>query len=522
MEKLQKNLILSIDQGTTGTTVMLIDRDLIVKAKATRDYPQHYPKPGWVEHNPEEIWQSTLNAIEDAIAIAARDGGVPDAQTASKPTTQDARGDTNQDAIKHAIAAIGITNQRETTVIWDRKSGKPIHNAIVWQCRRTAERCRDLRDMGHADTLFKKTGLVLDAYFSATKIEWLLDHVPNARQQAEAGALAFGTIDTFLVSRLTGGTVHVTDVSNASRTMLMNLETLAWDDDLLRLFSVPHAILPKIASNAEIYGHTNGVPGLPDGIPIAGMAGDQQAALFGQACFDLGDAKCTYGTGAFVLLNTGSTIRHSTNKLLTTVAWQLNGTTTYALEGSAFIAGAAVQWLRDGLGIIKHSHEIEALAESVPDSGGVSFVPALAGLGAPYWNPDARGVIHGLTRGTTKAHIARATLDGIAHEVADLLDAMTADLGHPLKTLKVDGGASANALLMQTEADLIGTAVIRPKMIETTAFGAAFLAGLGVGLFHSQEEIRRVWQQDRVFTRTLPESEALARRAQWKEVVKKA
>lgn len=491
-----KDIILAIDQGTTGTTVLLIDKNLNVLAKKNTEFPQYYPQPGWVEHDANEIWSCTVGTIQDALAIAGVDPS--------------------------RIAGIGITNQRETTTIWNRKTSQPIHNSIVWQDRRTADICQALIEKDRADFFFQKTGLVLDAYFSGTKIKWMLDHVSGARDAAIKGDLAFGTIDTFLVWKLTNGHSHVTDVSNASRTLLMDLKTLQWDDTLLDLLTVPYELLPEIRSNAEVYGVTHNVPGLPDGIPVSGMAGDQQAALFGQACFKVGEAKCTYGTGAFILLNTGSDIRHSKNRLLTTVAWQLNGKTTYALEGSAFIAGAAVQWLRDGLKIITSSAEVETLAAQVPDSGGVVFVPALAGLGAPYWNPAARGVIHGITRGTTSAHLARATLDGIAHQVDDLLVAMAADLGHPPVELKVDGGACANNLLMQYQADLLGVNVVRPKMIETTAFGSAFLAGLGVGLWKTQDEILQTWKIDRQFNAAISRPEAEKKRSYWKSVVEKA
>ncbi len=492
----RKDLILAIDQGTTGTTVLLVDSSLRVLAKENREFAQYYPQPGWVEHDPEEIWQS----VTDTLVSVVKKSGIDPAR----------------------IAGIGITNQRETTLLWDRKTGKALHRAIVWQCRRTAPRCAELATSGKDALFFKKTGLVLDAYFSGTKLEWLLNAVPGAKQRAEAGELAFGTVDSFLVSRLTRGAVHVTDISNASRTLLMDLKTGAWDPELLSILHIPRAVLPEIRGNAEIYGKTRDIPGLPDGIPIAGMAGDQQAALFGQACFDAGEAKCTYGTGAFVLLNIGETPRLSQHRLLTTVAWRLNGKTTYAFEGSAFIAGAAVQWLRDGLGIIGKASEIEALASSVPDNGGLAFVPALAGLGAPYWDPHARGTITGLTRGSTRAHLARATLEGIAHEVDDLLVAMASDLESPLRGLRVDGGAAANNLLMQTQADLAGISVVRPRMIETTALGAAALAGLGVGLWQSTDEIRAAWQEDRRFAPAIDRKTADSRRAFWKSAVARA
>ena len=401
------HVLLAIDQGTTGSTAVLMDTDLNVLAKHNTEYPQLYPEPGWVEHNPEDIWRS----VEETVRTAIR-------QARIKPTD---------------IAAIGITNQRETSVVWDRKSNAPIHNAIVWQCRRTRDICASLKAAGHETMVREKTGLVLDPYFSGTKVAWILDHVDGARDRAAKGELAFGTIDTFLTWRLTGGAVHVTDISNASRTMLMDLKAGEWDPALLELLRVPSSVLPEIRSNAEVYGTTKGLSFLPDGIPVAGMAGDQQAALFGQACFRPGEAKCTFGTGAFLLMNTGDQVVPSTNGLLTTAAWRLGDNVTYALEGSAFIAGAAVQWLRDGLEIIEAAPEVEALAASVPNSGGVVLIPAFAGLGAPHWNPDARGVIWGITRGTTRAHIARATLESIALQNVDILNAMSSDLGEELE-----------------------------------------------------------------------------------------
>lgn len=468
--------ILAIDQGTTGTTALLIDHDLNVREKITVDFPQHFPQPGWVEHDPEEIWFSTTQAIRRVLQ-----------STATAP---------NQ------IVAIGITNQRETTLLWDRASGRPMHNAIVWQCRRSAPICQELKDQGHEALFRNKTGLLLDPYFSGTKLTWLLRRHPELREQAKGGQLAFGTIDSFLVWRLSGGINHVTDVSNASRTLLMNLRSLAWDDELLRILDIPKALLPEIRPSAAVYGQTRGLDVLPDGIPIAGMAGDQQAALFGQLCFDAGDAKCTYGTGAFLLENTGHEPIHSHNGLLTTVAWQLGDQVTYALEGSAFIAGAAVQWLRDGLGLFQSSADIEALAASVPDSAGVVFVPALTGLGAPHWKSEARGCISGITRGTTASHLARATLEGIALQIHDLAQAMQEDRGRPLQSFKVDGGAANNNLLLQLQADLIDMPVIRPKMVETTALGAAMLAGLTVGFWPGLEGLKKSWQEERRF---LPE-----------------
>lgn len=465
--------IMAIDQGTTGTTVLLVDRGGSVTARGYREFPQIFPQAGWVEHDSEEIWKSTVGAI----AAALEAGGVAGS----------------------SVAAIGITNQRETTLLWDRQSGRPVHNAIVWQCRRTSAMCTALKERGLEPLFRTRTGLVLDPYFSGTKLAWLLANVDGARAAADAGRLAFGTIDTYLVARLCGLEVHVTDVSNASRTLLMNLETLDWDPELLEALSVPAGILPRIVGNSEVMGRTTGVPGLPDGIPVAGMAGDQQAALFGQVCFEVGEAKCTYGTGAFMLTNIGHQPIASRHGLLTTVAWQLDGQVSYAFEGSAFIAGAAVQWLRDGLQMIDAAPEIEPLAASVPDSDGVVFVPALAGLGAPHWRPEARGAFLGLTRRTSQAHIARAVLEGIALQNRDIMTAMEEDLGNPLAVVRVDGGAAANNLLMQIQADLLGTTIRRPRMLETTGFGAAFLAGLGVGFWEDRETLRKVWSLDREF-----------------------
>lgn len=488
--------ILAIDQGTTGTTVLLLDETLTIRGRHTEEFAQIYPRPGWVEHDPEAIIRSVTAAIRGALATA--------------------------DVPLEAIAAIGITNQRETTLIWDRKTSQPIHNAIVWQCRRTASACNRLREEGHELHFRARTGLVLDPYFSGTKIAWILDHTEGARDRADRGELAFGTIDSYLVWRLTDGTVHVTDATNASRTLLMNLQTGDWDPDLCAILQVPPSLLPPIHGCSEIYGTTRNFPGLPDGIPIAGIAGDQQAALFGQACHATGEAKCTYGTGAFLLMNIGPRPIQSTNGLLTTVAWRLGDTTTYALEGSAFIAGAAVQWLRDGLGIIKTAAEVEPLARQVEDTDGVYFVPALTGLGAPYWRPAARGVIHGITRGTTAAHLARATLEGIAYQNLDILRAMQADLKKPLTTLKVDGGASANDLLMQFQADLLGVELIRPALLETTALGAAFLAGLAVGIWPDLATVRQSWKQAARFTRTMPAEAVEQRIAGWHAAVTRA
>ena len=487
--------VLAIDQGTTGSTVLVLDRHLKVLGRHNEEFAQIYPQPGWVEHDPEAIIRSVQGALEGALAQSGVD--------------------------PRQIAGIGITNQRETTVLWERAGGAAVHNAIVWQCRRTADRCAALRAAGHLDAVRAKTGLVLDPYFSGTKLGWLLDHVEGARARAEAGDLAFGTIDSFLVWRLTGGAVHVTDVSNASRTLLMDLKTRQWDADMQALLGVPSAVLPEIRSCSEIYGTTRGFPGLPDGIPVAGMAGDQQAALFGQTCFAEGEAKCTYGTGAFLLMNTGDVPVPSRNGLLTTVAWQVGDQVAYALEGSTFIAGAAVQWLRDGLGIIQAASDVEPLARQVPDTGGVYFVPALTGLGAPHWNAEARGVICGLTRGSTAAHLARATLEGIAFQNYEILRAMEADSGRALAALKVDGGAAANDLLMQFQADLLGVDIVRPAMLETTALGAAFLAGLAVGVWDDLSAVREAWREDARFRRTLT-SEAVAERvAGWQDAVRR-
>jgi len=490
--------VLAIDQGTTGTTVLVLDPKLAVKARVNREFKQHFPKPGLVEHDLEEIWTSVVLAIHQALRTARIRG--------------------------NDLAAIGITNQRETTALWSRRTGKPIARAIVWQDRRTADRCRELREAGHEELVRARTGLVIDPYFSGTKLQWMLDHCRGARERARQGELAFGTIDSFLVWRLTGGEVHVTDVTNASRTLLMDLRRLAWDDDLLSIFDVPREVLPEIRSSSEIYGFTRGVKGLPDGIPIAGIAGDQQAALFGQACFDVGDSKCTYGTGAFLLMNVGSKPVASKAGLLATVGWQLGekGETAYALEGSSFIAGAAVQWLRDGLGLIRTAAEVETLARSVRNSGGVIFVPALAGLGAPHWRPEARGLFTGIERGTTAAHLARAVLEGIAFQIHELCEAMERDAGRTIKAFKVDGGACANDLLMQFQADLLQTPVIRPKMIETTALGAAFLAGLAVGIWPSKESIRRVWKQDRRFSPRMKSPARAERLAAWQAAVARA
>ncbi len=490
-----QKLLLAIDQGTTGSTAIVVGLDGRTLGKKTVEFPQHFPKPGWVEHDPEEIWSSIGASVGGALAEAnAKEGD---------------------------IAAIGITNQRETTLLWDKKTGAPIHRAIVWQDRRTAPICDRLKSEGHEGKVRERTGLVIDAYFAGTKIAWLLENVQGARARADKGELSFGTIDTFVVHRLTSGAVHATDVTNASRTLLMDLATLEWNDEMLRLFSVPASVLPKIVPSAGHIGTTKGVPFLPDGIPIAGIAGDQQAALFGQACFAEGDAKCTYGTGAFALMNIGEKPTLSKHGLVTTVAWQIGGKTTYALEGSAFIAGAAVQWLRDGLGIIKTAADVEALAKKVESSDGVAFVPALAGLGAPYWDQGARGTITGITRGTTAAHLARATLEGIAFEVWDLLEAMTKDAGRTLNTLKIDGGAAKNDLLAQFQSDIAQVSAVRPVEVESTGRGAAMLAGVGAGLSDLAAAGKMV-KLDRTFTPSLDAKAREEHIARWRDAVRRA
>ncbi len=487
--------VIAIDQGTTGTTVLVLDDELRLRGRGYCEFRQHYPEPGWVEHDPEEIWASVTGALGQALTQARLSPGM--------------------------VAAIGITNQRETTVLWERASGRPVHNAIVWQDRRTSEVCAQLKQAGHADRVRALSGLTIDPYFSATKVAWILDHA-GLRDRAERGELAFGTVDSFLLHRLTGGATHATDVSNASRTLVFDLTRLAWSDELLGLFGVPRAVLPEVAPSAGVFGVTRGLPGVADGVPVAGIAGDQQAALFGQACFEPGDAKCTFGTGAFILMNTGGVPVASSSGLLTTVAWQVPGELAYALEGSAFIAGAAVQWLRDGLGFFTTAAEIEALATSVPDSGGVVVVPAFTGLGAPHWRPEARGLITGLTRGTTRAHLARATLEGIALQNVDILRAMERDSGRALRVLKVDGGAAANDLLMQFQSDVLGVEISRPELLETTALGAAFLAGLGAGVWTSKDAIREVWREQRRFRPTADRAAIDAHLARWEAAVAKA
>jgi glycerol kinase len=480
--------ILALDQGTTSSRAILFDGDGAIRGIAQREFRQIFPQPGWVEHDPLEIWTTQAGVAVEALAgggVRARD-----------------------------VAAIGITNQRETTVVWDRRTGQPIANAIVWQDRRTAGACDRLFAEG-AEPLFReRTGLVLDAYFSGTKLAWLLDNVAGARARAEAGELAFGTIDSWLLWKLTDGRLHITDVTNASRTLLFNIHTLDWDDDLLRALRVPRAMLPDVRESSEVYGEVTTALGL-ESVKLGGIAGDQQAALFGQMCTSPGMTKNTYGTGCFMLQNTGARAAASQHQLLTTVAWTRSGVTEYALEGSVFIAGAVVQWLRDGLGIIRSSSDVEALARSVPDNGGVYLVPAFAGLGAPHWDQYARGAIVGLTRGATAAHIARAALESIAFQSADLLDAMQADADTELSELRVDGGAARNDLLMQFQADVIGAPVVRPQVTETTALGAAYLAGLAVGFWKSTEEIASQWRTDRRFEPKMPAARVRELRERW-------
>ncbi len=487
--------ILSLDQGTTSSRAILFDRNGSIKAVSQQEFDQIFPKPGWVEHNAEQIWDTQLHVAQDVLTKG---------------------GCTSSD-----IAGIGITNQRETTVVWNRKTGKPIANAIVWQDRRTASFCDELKDRGLAKVFQEKTGLVLDAYFSGTKVRWLLNNVEGARAAAEAGELAFGTIDSWLVWNLTDGQKHITDVSNASRTLLYNIHTGDWDDELLKILDVPRSMLPEVRSSSEVYGETaNGL--FDTSLPVSGIAGDQQAALFGQMCTQEGMVKNTYGTGCFMLMNTGEQAVASKNNLLTTVAWKIGDTTHYALEGSIFIAGAVVQWLRDGLNIIDNAPEVEALAASVPDNGGIYIVPAFAGLGAPHWDQYARGIVAGITRGTTRAHFARAALEGIAYQVADVLDAMEADSGLSLAQMRVDGGAAANNLLMQFQADVLGVPVLRPKVLETTALGAAYLAGLAVGFWESQDEIATQWQIDQTYEPAMDKAEVNKLKAGWQKALKRS
>jgi glycerol kinase len=490
-----RSYLLAIDQGTTGTTALVLSSALEVLGAATVDIPQHFPREGWVEHDAHDTWASVRSSVQQALQLA---GVSP----------------------QHC-EAIGITNQRETTVLWDRATHQPVHRAIVWQDRRTSSRCAELAARGEEAWVRGRTGLLLDPYFSATKLEWLLNQ-GDYRARAERGQLCFGTIDSYLLYQLTSGAVHATDVSNASRTMLFDIHQRRWDEDLCELFSVPRAVLPRVVATSEVVGTTAGLDFLPDGIPIAALVGDQQSALFGQACFLPGEAKCTYGTGAFLVLNTGPTPVESNHRLLTTVAWSIDGQVTYALEGSAFVAGAAVQWLRDGLGLIHKSADVETLARSVSDSAGVVFVPALTGLGAPYWDADARGVLTGLTRATTAAHIARATLDAIAYQVMDLVKCMQSDTRQPLQSLRVDGGACANDLLMQIQADMLGIPVLRPRNLESTSIGAACLAGLAVKVFSGLDDVRRALSLQKTFEPEISAAARNHRQAQWSLAVCRA
>ena len=487
-----REYILAIDQGTTSSRAIIFDHAGAIKSVAQREFKQYYPRPGWVEHDANEIWATQVGVVAEAAASAGLSG--------------------------NDLAAIGITNQRETTIVWERETGEPICPAIVWQDRRTAEYCDELKKQGLAGLIQKKTGLVLDAYFSGTKLKWILDHVEGARKRAEAGKLAFGTVDSWLAWKLTSGAIHITDASNASRTLLYNIHTHEWDSELLEIFHIPKSVLPQVKASSEIYGET--APQIfATRVPLAGIAGDQQAALFGQMCLRPGMLKNTYGTGAFMVFNTGDTPIASKNNLLTTIAWKINGKVSYALEGSIFIAGAVVQWLRDGLGLIKTSAEIEALARTVPDNGGVYLVPAFAGLGAPHWDQFARGSILGLTRGSTAGHLARAALESIAFQTADVLEAMQADSGIAVKELRVDGGATVNDDLMQFQADILGVPLVRPKVWETTALGAACLAGLATGFWKNTEELEKQWQRQREFRPAMDSAKVTGLKHGWRKAV---
>ncbi len=489
---MEKKFILALDQGTTSSRAIVFDHNGQIKSVAQKEFTQYFPQPGWVEHNPNEIWSSQASVIAEAISSIDING--------------------------LDIAGIGITNQRETTIVWDVDTEEPIYNAIVWQDRRTSEFCDELKAQGLTDKIHEKTGLIIDAYFSGTKIKWILDNVPGARKRAEMGKLRFGNVDSWLVWRLTRGEVHVTDVSNASRTMLFNIHDLKWDEELMKLLDIPMSMMPAVKSSSEVYGHTKTTIFAHE-VPISGIAGDQQAALFGQMCIEPGSIKNTYGTGCFVMLNTGNKPVMSKNNLLTTIAWKIGNQVVYALEGSIYVGGSVVQWLRDGLGFITSSSEIEDLASTVPDSGGVYFVPALTGLAAPYWDQYARGTIVGITRGTTRAHIARAALDGIAFQTYDIAQAMAKDMNASLTELKVDGGASRNNLLMQTQADLLGIKVVRPRITETTALGAAYLAGLAVGFWKNINDIKNQWQVERCFEPIADSDTVEAAKAGWADAV---
>jgi glycerol kinase len=490
-----ENFILSLDQGTTSSRALVFDKKGDIRSIAQKEFRQIFPKPGWVEHDPYDIWSSQVEVAAEAISKSGING--------------------------NAVAGIGITNQRETTLVWERNSGRPVYNAIVWQDRRTSVYCDDLKERGYAAEVREKTGLVIDSYFSGTKIKWILDNVEGARERAKKGELAFGTVDSWLVWNLTGGRTHITDVTNASRTMLYNINTLDWDEDMLELLDIPRSLLPEVKDSSQIYDHTGTSFFIP-GVPIAGIAGDQQAAMFGQMCVDRGMVKNTYGTGCFILLNTGDKPFISKNNLVTTVAWKIGQQTTYALEGSIFIAGAVVQWLRDGLGIIDSSGEVEALAASVEDNGDVYFVPAFTGMGAPYWDQYARGLLIGISRGTGRGHIARAALEGIAFQTMDVLDVMHRDTGVETRELRVDGGAVVNNLLMQFQSDILGIPVVRPRISETTALGAAYLAGLATGFWSNIDELKKQWQPERQFTGTFNREKAGKLRGKWKDAVKRA
>lgn len=487
--------VLALDQGTTSSRAIVFDRRGRAVATAQQEFTQHFPQPGWVEHDPRDLWTTTRRTALGAIAEA--------------------------NLTVRNLAAVGLTNQRETTLLWDRRTGRPLHRAIVWQDRRTADRCAQLKQRGLEPLFRQKTGLLLDPYFSGTKLAWLLDHVPGARRRAEKGELAFGTVDTWLLWQLTGGRVHATDVSNASRTLLLNLRTGDWDDELLKILRIPREVLPDVRASSGIFGEVSAVPAL-NGLPIGGIAGDQQAALFGQACWSPGMAKNTYGTGCFLLLNTGAKPVASKNNLLTTIAWKIDGRLEYALEGSVFIGGAVVQWLRDGLGLIAKSGDVEKLAARVADNGGVYLVPAFAGLGAPHWDAGARGTITGLTRGSTAGHLARAALESIAYQSADLLHAMESDCGRKLRELRVDGGAVRNNALMQFQADVLRVPVVRPRTTETTALGAAYLAGLAVGFWKNRAEIAGLWAADRTFRAAAHAATTRRLLAEWHRAVERA
>jgi glycerol kinase len=489
---MKEKYILALDQGTTSSRAILYDRHGNIRSMAQKEFRQHFPQPGYVEHDPRDIYSSQISVAAEALAqLHIHDND---------------------------LAAIGITNQRETTIVWDRKTGEPVYNAIVWQDRRTSAFCDKLKTAGHQQMVKEKTGLEIDAYFSATKVKWILDHVKGAREKARRGELAFGTVDSWLIWNLTNGKLHLTDYSNASRTMLFNIHTLAWDDDLLRLFDIPASLLPEVRPNSGIFGYTDNLI-FSHAVPISGVAGDQQAALFGQMCIQKGMVKNTYGTGCFIMLNTGEKAVESKNRLLTTIGWQLNGKTTYALEGSVFVGGAVVQWLRDELRLFRHAKSSERLASSVPDTGGVYFVPAFTGLGAPHWNQDARGLIYGLTRGTTKAHLTRAALESIAFQSYDVIKAMEKDAGIKIDKLRVDGGAAANDLLMQIQSDLLQTSVQRPSILESTSLGAAYFAGLGVSFWSNVDEISSQWQLQKEFQPQKNKTETDHNIRQWHQVI---